>query len=101
MEQLLQDEPPQAVLCAYDYMAYGAMRCAHDHGVQVPRDMMIAGINNLPESAYTVPSLTSIDYGSQQVARELATAVTQLFAGETPPKRITLSATVAKRESTQ
>ncbi len=101
MEQLLRETPPQAVLCAYDYMAYGAMRCAHDYGLRVPQDIMIAGINNLPESAYLVPSLTSIDYESKRVAAELATAVMQLFAGETPPAQNYLFATVAKRESTQ
>jgi DNA-binding LacI/PurR family transcriptional regulator len=101
MQQLLGESLPQAVLCAYDYMAYGALRCAHDHGLRVPQDLMVAGINNLPESAYMVPSLTSVDNQPQRVAEKLATAVTQLFAGEIPPSHIQLSATVVKRESAQ
>lgn len=38
---------PEAVICAYDYMAYGAMRRFKDTGLEIPSDILVAGMDDL------------------------------------------------------
>ncbi len=53
-------DPPDAVFCFNDLLAVGALRAAADHGYQAPQDIAIAGFDNSEQSAYSVPSLTTI-----------------------------------------
>ena len=52
---------PTAMLCANDQVAMTALAAFHAEGVQVPGDISLVGFDNLPESAYTIPALTSCD----------------------------------------
>jgi DNA-binding LacI/PurR family transcriptional regulator len=53
-------DPPDAVFCFNDMLAVGALRAVADHGYRVPQDIAIAGFDNSEQSAYSVPSLTTI-----------------------------------------
>ena len=53
-------EPPDAVFCFNDLLAIGAMRAAAERGFRVPADIAIVGFDNTEESAYSLPSLTTI-----------------------------------------
>lgn len=71
MERLLAcPERPRAVLCAYDSMAIGAMRCARDHGIRIPEDMAFIGMDNLPETQYLEPPLASVEMHTDEICRE-------------------------------
>ena len=59
-ELLALPDPPDAVFCFNDLLAVGTLRAAADHGYQVPQDIAIAGFDNSEQSAYSVPSLTTI-----------------------------------------
>ncbi|MBR2311376.1 MAG: LacI family DNA-binding transcriptional regulator [Oscillospiraceae bacterium] len=62
MEKLLQSqELPRAVICAYDAMAIGALRCLADHGLRVPEDIAILGMDDIPQAPYLNPPLASIN----------------------------------------
>ncbi len=52
--------PPDAVFCFNDLLAIGALRAAAERGVRVPEDVAIVGFDNTEESAYSLPSLTTI-----------------------------------------
>ena len=61
MEKLLRlSSPPTAVICAYDYMALGALKCINDHGMSIPKDISLIGQDDIQISAYTNPTLTTI-----------------------------------------
>ncbi len=75
---------PRAVICAYDYMAIGSMRCALDHGLKIPEDIAIVGINNIPECEYLNPPLASIDSGSDQLCINAVETVVGLLEGTEP-----------------
>jgi LacI family transcriptional regulator len=51
---------PTAILAAYDDMAIGAMRAAHEAGVAVPGDMSIVGIDGIDVGAYLSTALTTV-----------------------------------------
>ena len=90
---------PDALLCAYDYMAYGAMRRIRDEGLDIPTDIFVAGMDNLDESAYYIPSLTSVDMRSGDIAQLAADDLFRLISGEKADD-VTLSAEIFLREST-
>ena len=53
-------EPPDAVFCFNDLLAVGALRACVEAGLRVPEDVAIVGFDDTEESAYSLPSLTTI-----------------------------------------
>jgi DNA-binding LacI/PurR family transcriptional regulator len=51
---------PDAVFAFNDALAVGALRALDASGVRVPDEVAVAAIDDIPESAYTHPPLTSI-----------------------------------------
>lgn len=55
-----QPDPPTAVFCSNDILAFGAIRAALDRGLRVPEDVSIVGFDDSPMAAITNPRLTTI-----------------------------------------
>ena len=68
-ERLLGRERPDAILCANDLLAIGALAALREAGLDVPRDVAIVGMDNTPLSEVTWPTLTTVDLGSSERAR--------------------------------
>lgn len=51
---------PDAVFCFNDLMAIGALQACREAGVRVPEDIAIAGFDNIAESQFTAPTLTTV-----------------------------------------
>ena len=51
---------PTAVFCANDHMALGVIQAAWDAGLEVPKDIAIAGFDDLEAGRYFTPALTTI-----------------------------------------
>ncbi len=49
-----------ALVVANDQMALGAIRALHEQGLHVPGDVSVVGFDDLPESAYFEPPLTTV-----------------------------------------
>jgi LacI family transcriptional regulator len=61
MRTLLTQRPDiDAVFACNDQMALGALIAARVLGRQVPQDLAIVGFDNIPESAYFWPPLTTV-----------------------------------------
>ncbi|EOW9162712.1 LacI family DNA-binding transcriptional regulator [Vibrio cholerae] len=61
MQQLLQQGISMtAVFACNDDMALGAMRAMHEHGIHVPKQVSLIGIDNEPAAAFAIPSLSSV-----------------------------------------
>lgn len=54
-------EPPTAIFAANDQSAIGAMDAAREIGLRIPEDLSIIGFDNIPESAFSNPRLTTVD----------------------------------------
>jgi LacI family transcriptional regulator len=67
--RLLQRERPDALLCANDLLAIGAIHALRSHGLDVPAQVAVVGMDNSDLSALTWPALTSVDLGSGERAR--------------------------------
>jgi LacI family transcriptional regulator len=53
-------EPPPALLAANDVMAVGAIAAARDAGLDVPRDLAVAGFDDIPTLRDIAPALTTV-----------------------------------------
>jgi LacI family transcriptional regulator len=51
---------PDAVFAANDMMAIGCMSALLDAGLQIPRDMAVAGFDDIPTSRFVRPPLTTV-----------------------------------------
>ena len=53
--------PPDALFCAYDQMAVGALHAMHENNLHAPEDMAIIGFDNITVSKYIEGGLTTIE----------------------------------------
>jgi LacI family transcriptional regulator len=61
MRTLLKQEPDiDAVFVCSDQMAVGVLGVTHQIGRRIPQDLAVAGFDNIPESAYFWPPLTTV-----------------------------------------
>jgi LacI family transcriptional regulator, gluconate utilization system Gnt-I transcriptional repressor len=102
LERLLATAPDcDAVFCCNDDLAYGAIYQCQRRGIPIPGRLAICGFNDLPQSAWMVPSLTSIRTPLYSIGFEAAALLKRLISGEEPGSRsIDLGYTLMVREST-
>ncbi len=74
--QIAADGRVTAVFCGNDHMALGLLRALAEHHRRVPADVSVVGFDDIPESGYFLPPLTTIrqDFG-ELGRRALATLV--------------------------
>jgi len=60
---------PDAIFCANDLIAVGALVALREAHIDVPRDVAVVGMDNTGLSELTWPTLTTIDLGSAERAR--------------------------------
>lgn len=70
---LLAREPrPTAVFCLSDSIACGVYAAAAARGLEIPRDLSVAGYDDHPIARVIAPQLTSVDWGLADVATAAA-----------------------------
>jgi DNA-binding LacI/PurR family transcriptional regulator len=101
MQQLLAlPEPPDAVFCFNDLMAIGAMRACHDQGVSIPDDIAVAGFDDIAETRYSNPTVTTISPDLDLLSREVLRLVISRIEGRTVAESVKVPWTLQVREST-
>lgn len=80
IQQLLAlPSPPTALFACNDEIAAGALFGARMQGVDVPRDLAIAGFENSPFSTQTFPPLTTASQPTAQIAQRAASSLIRLL----------------------
>ncbi len=92
---------PRAIICSYDNMAIGAIRCLHDHGFTVPEDVAILGVDNIHEAEFLNPPLSSISTLSKELCEAAANAVIGMLTNKPFEANKTFKAKLILRESTK
>ena len=101
-EKLIKERNlPKALVCAYDYMAIGAIRCLCDNGYKVPDDVLVMGMDDLDESQFLNPPLTSVNSNISKACKITADALIGFFSGEIPQKTAVVDTKIHFRKSTQ
>jgi LacI family transcriptional regulator len=106
IEKLCDQYPDiDAVFVANDQMALGAMQFFAEKRVRIPDEIGIAGFDNIAESAFFYPPLTTIQQDQNKIAKVAVAEVIKIIEagwnGSDPvePKSIVLPPTLIVRES--
>jgi LacI family transcriptional regulator len=67
---------PEAIVCADDLIAFGALRACRETGVRVPEEVKVTGFDDIVFSEHVTPSLTSIDQPTARMASEVLRLLT-------------------------
>lgn len=94
-----------AIFVSNDQMALGALWAADQMGLQVPEDVAIVGYDNIPESAYFQPSLTTVHQETFEMGRRAVRELDRLIEAnwgeeEVKPQSIEFEPRLIVREST-
>ncbi len=73
---------PMAVLCFNDLTAIGAIFAAQEAGLAVPRDISIAGIDNIQFGEYIHPPITTVDLRAPEQGYIAVQKLIDLISGE-------------------
>jgi LacI family transcriptional regulator len=78
--QLLGQAPSlDAVFASNDQMALGILKAAQEVGLRVPEDLAIVGCDDIPESAFFSPPLTTIKQGLSEMGSSTVNMLHQLI----------------------
>lgn len=95
------EDPPTAIICQNDPVAIGAIAAANKMGVKIPEELSIIGGNNIIESEYVFPALTTFNFPVKNIAYELCNIITeQIKTGDFSSKVRTFKAPIILRDST-
>ena len=100
---LALEEPPTAVLTANDRLALGGLRWCQENGVAVPRDLAVFGFDNIEYAEYASVPLSSVDYPSEDLARQAVARLVDLIRNRDqppPPETVRIQPELVLREST-
>ena len=70
MQLLQQDDPPTAIMCADDTLAFGVISAARELGLRVPGDLAVMGYGELPVSRLAVTPIATVEIPPGQLAYE-------------------------------
>ncbi|MFF0153865.1 LacI family DNA-binding transcriptional regulator [Micromonospora sp. NPDC005203] len=97
---LQRADPPTAIFAASDGMALKVLEAAAELGLAVPGDLSVVGFDNIPESALTLPGLTTVDQSMYQLGYEAARMLKSLVTGEWEgPRQVVLPTDLVVRGS--
>jgi len=106
IERLFEQYPDMdALFVGNDQMALGVVQVACQRGLKIPADLGIIGFDNIPESAFFCPPLTTIQQDQYRVGKAAVQETIKLIElgrqGLDPvePKAIMLAPTLVVRQS--
>ncbi len=86
-EVLARAPDVDALVCASDLMAIGAIRALQRHGRRVPDDVAVLGWDNIVDGEYTTPSLTTVAPDLAALAAQTLDALIRRIEGDRTPGR--------------
>lgn len=91
---------PTAILATNDFMAIGAINYIKDIGLSVPKDISVAGIDDVPIASYYNPRLTTVKQDQYKIGKEAVKLVFDMIKGDKVKiKKIIMEQELIVRES--
>ena len=99
-EQIYEKKPAiTAVVCFNDEVALGLIGRLQSLGIKVPEDLSVAGIDNIMQSAYSVPSLTTVNLPAVEQGEESVSRLIGHIEGKAIPGKAAFNIEIVPRES--
>lgn len=92
-----------AVVCFNDALALGAMHALQRSGVFIPDDVCVVGFDDIEDSSFATPSLTTVSPRRDDIARTAVELVLDQIEGDThreAPRKVEIGFDLMVREST-
>jgi DNA-binding LacI/PurR family transcriptional regulator len=86
-----------------DLIGLGAMRVMQEAGIRIPADVSVVGFDDIDETRYSLPSLTTINPGKEEIARVAVEFLRERIAQGAhaiPPREYLAVFSLVEREST-
>ncbi|HLO27632.1 MAG TPA: LacI family DNA-binding transcriptional regulator [Anaerolineales bacterium] len=106
VEKLLEQYPDMdSIFIGNDQMALGVIQLARQRGLRIPEDLGVVGFDNIPESAFFYPPLTTIQQDQYAVGKVAVEETIKLIESgwqdlePLEPKSILLVPTLVVRQS--
>src|SRR5215216_7681716 len=74
-----------AVFAANDQMAMGILRAFHEAGREIPGDVSVVGLDDVPEAEFQMVPLTTVGVDADQAAQRILAELLRLIEGGDPP----------------
>lgn len=98
---LTEHELPDAFFCFTDTVASGTMSALWNAGVRVPEQTLVAGFDNILESQFMIPPLTTIDFDRRAfVGAALDLLAERMTDKNAAPRRVMIPHRLIERSST-
>ena len=98
--RLLAGDRPDALFCANDMMAIGALEALKEAGVAVPSDIALAGFDDIPIARYVSPALTTAAVPIAEIGRQALECCAAIIAGRPTNQQRTFEPQLVVRAST-
>ena len=97
---MASEQPPTAVYCGNDLLAFGALiECARQ-GIQVPQDISIAGFDDLEFASQIRPALTTLHIPAREIGERAAEQLLARIAGAPTALTVEVSVGLMVRDTT-
>ncbi|NLY29416.1 MAG: LacI family transcriptional regulator [Firmicutes bacterium] len=101
MDELLASAAlPVGVFCFNDLMAIGALDSIANHGLRVPEDVSIVGVDGIEMAGRVHPSLTTFVIPKIQVGNTAMQCLLDMFQEDSQPEEVVIPAVAVQRSST-
>ncbi|MCC5574889.1 LacI family DNA-binding transcriptional regulator [Microtetraspora sp. AC03309] len=97
---LAREPDVTAVFVANDQMALGVLRAFSERGIRVPEQVSVVGFDDIPESAFFSPPLTTVRQDFGAVGRRSIEILLRRIEGEGPGERLVVPPSFVHRNST-
>jgi len=96
-----QGRVPTAVFAQNDRMAMGVLRAARDANINVPSQLAVIGVDDMPLSSYFDPPLTTMQQDMPRIGQEATRMLLDILQKKAPAVReLKLTAQLVVRKST-
>jgi LacI family transcriptional regulator len=97
---LASGRPFSAIFAQNDLMAVGAIRALREAGRDVPGDVSVIGVDDIPLSSYFDPPLTTLRQPLEELGRRVAQVLIESIQNpERSPEQISIQARLVERAS--
>jgi DNA-binding LacI/PurR family transcriptional regulator len=95
-------EPPTALLCGNDLIAFGVIQALKERGHRVPEDVSVIGFDDISLARYSSPPLTTVRQDTFKKGRLAADSLLTRMQNKTDmsPQQIILDTSLVIRETT-
>ncbi|AGZ42061.1 LacI family DNA-binding transcriptional regulator [Actinoplanes friuliensis] len=101
--ELARDRSVTAIFCANDRIALGVLRALHEAGRKVPEEVSVVGFDDMPDSGYFLPPLTTVRQDFAELGRRSLTLLLEHMAvpdDAESPAHVVVSPELVVRNST-